>query len=130
MLRCALRPLALTALLAGMLLAACGAAEPPSSFATVAELSGALDDSGLRCELAYEGLRDGAREVSTCRIEGEFALLQIWDDAALVAELIETEPPIAPQAYGENWIVDVESEAVAQRVADALRGTARTPEAP
>jgi hypothetical protein len=126
--RCLAPLLAVAALAAGA--SGCAAAdEEPSSYPTVAALADDLAAAGIGCELEYEGLRDGEREVSTCTIDGEFALLQIWDEPELVHDLMAQEAAIAPQAFGANWIIDVETGAMAARLAEALDGESRVPEA-
>lgn len=95
-----------------------------SSYDDIDELHEQLVDAGIECGLEYEGLRDDGREVSICVIEGEQALLTVWDDPALVAEFAESEAAAGGEvAYGENWTVDLDSNETAQLVADALGGT-------
>lgn len=95
-----------------------------TSFDDIAALHQRLVDEGIECGLEYEGLRDDGREVSICVIDGEQALLTVWDDPALVREFAASEAAAGGEvAYGANWTVDLDSRETAARVAEALGGT-------
>ncbi len=96
---------------------------PASSYPDVAALSAALAEADMTCELEYEGLADGDREVSTCTLDGEFALLQVWSDTDALAEFLELGGAAqGARASGVNWLIDVETVQTAARVAAALDG--------
>jgi hypothetical protein len=96
-----------------------------TSYDDITALHAELVANGVACGLEYEGLRDAGKEVSICVIEGEQALLTIWDDPSLVAEFVDSEVAADGNvAAGANWTVDVDSPEVAQTVADALGGIA------
>lgn len=95
-----------------------------SSYDDITALHQQLVDQGVACGLEYRGLRDEGREVSLCVIEGEQALLTVWDDPALVTEFAGSEAAeTGDVAYGRNWTVDVDSPEAAEQVAAALGGT-------
>jgi hypothetical protein len=96
-----------------------------TSYDSIAALHAELVANDVACGLEYEGLRDAGKEVSICVIEGEQALLTIWDDPSLVDEFVDSEVAADGNvAAGANWTVDVDSPAVAQTVAGALGGIA------
>jgi hypothetical protein len=98
--------------------------EELTSYDDIDALHQALVDQGIECGLEYSGLRDEGREVSICVIEGEQALLTVWDDPALVTEFAASEAADAGDvAHGTNWTVDVDSPQTAELVAEALGGT-------
>lgn len=74
----------------------------------------------LGCELEYDGIVDADREYSTCVFEGEQALIYIYTDPAVVADVAAAGAPAL--VYGANWTIEVETPAVAQAAADATGG--------
>lgn len=100
-----------------------GDGDGASRYESVTNLAEDLTDAGLTCTLEYEGLRDGAREVSLCTVQDELAELSVWDDPADAASTAErAEADDDPLVAGENWTIDVQSAETAAAVAEALGG--------
>lgn len=100
-----------------------GDGDGASRYESVTDLAEDLTDAGLACTLEYEGLRDGAREVSLCTVQDELAELSVWDDPADAASTAErAEADDDPLVAGENWTIDVQSAETAAAVAEALGG--------
>ncbi len=108
-----------------------GTETPPddlASFATIADLDGALDAGGVVCELEYDGLTDDdGNEVSTCTIEGSQAFLSIFADPSTVSEVVtahEADAQVA-LAYGANWTIELTppSESTATSAAAIAQAT-------
>jgi hypothetical protein len=93
-----------------------------SSYAGIAELQEALTDAGITCNLEYEGLRDGDKELSICVIDGEQAYLTIWSNPADVDAFAASPEAADTVARGANWTVAVTTGETATKVADALGG--------
>ena len=85
------------------------------SFEDVAEIGAALG-----CELEYDGIVDADREYSTCVFEGEQALIYIYTDPAVVADVAAAGAPAL--VYGANWTIEVETAPVAEAAAGATGG--------
>jgi len=98
-----------------------------SSFPSVIALADALTESGLSCTLEYEGLRDDTRELSLCTVKGEQATLSIYADPSTVTAFLISpdQGGVGATAAGANWTVDVDSEALATQIADAVDGTVK-----
>ncbi len=79
----------------------------------------------LGCELEYDGIVDADREYSTCVFEREQALIYIYTDASVVADVAAAGAPAL--VYGANWTIEVETPAVAQAAADATGGVVAPP---
>lgn len=94
-----------------------------SRYESVTDLADGLTEAGLTCTLEYEGLRDGAREVSLCTVQDELAELSVWDDPASAASTAaRADAEDDPLVAGENWTIDVQSAKTAAAVAEALGG--------
>lgn len=97
-----------------------------STYGDVSELAAALTDGGLTCDLEYEGLEDGDKQLSLCTLGDEQATLSIWRDTDQLDAFLAT-PASGPgaTAVGANWTVDVTSAELAQQVADLAGGVVR-----
>lgn len=93
-----------------------------SSFDSLTLLAEAMTNAGQPCTLEYEALRDTESEVSLCILATGQATLRIWDDPALVGELVASGTATGRTVYGANWTVDVRDPTVARTLADALGG--------
>ncbi len=76
--------------------------------------------TALGCELEYDGIVDADREYSTCVFEGEQALIYIYTDPAVVADVAAAGAPAL--VYGANWTIEVETAPVAEAAAEATGG--------
>lgn len=74
----------------------------------------------LECDLEYDGIVDADREYSTCVFEGEQALIYIYTDPSVVADVAAAGAPAL--VYGANWTIEVETPAVAEAAAEATGG--------
>lgn len=97
-----------------------------TSYDDVGALAEVLTEGGLPCELEYEGLDDGDKQLSLCTLGDEQATLSIWRDTAqLDAFLASPSSGPGATAVGANWTVDVTSAELAQQVADLAGGVVR-----
>jgi hypothetical protein len=94
-----------------------------STYDSVSTMAEALTAAGMPCALEYEGLRDAGKELSLCTLEGEQATLSIWFEPEQLDEFLVADLGASGAvAVGGNWTVDVSTDALAGRVADALGG--------
>jgi hypothetical protein len=94
-----------------------------STYVGVEELSVALGDAGFACRM--HRLADEVRELGRCAVGREEAVLSVWHDPGVMRLLVDPGGGPAPEsiAYGNNWTIEVEEEATARAMADALHGT-------
>ena len=102
------------------------AGSPRTSYEDVGALAAALTEDGLPCQLEYEGLEDGDKQLSLCTLGAEQATLSIWRDTAQLEGFLAS-PASGPgaTAVGANWTVDVTSTELAAQVAEAAGGVVR-----
>ncbi len=99
----------------------------PSTYASIAELQKALEGKGITCKLEYPGLKDDTAqtELSICVIDGEQAFLKVWLKPEQIKEFLASpDGETGTVAVGANWTITVTSNAVADKVAKAIGGTA------
>ena len=95
-----------------------GGTVDPSELPSYEHVDAIGDD--LECDLEYDGIVDADREYSTCVFEGEQALIYIYTDPAVVADVAAAGAPAL--VYGANWTVELETPAVAEAAAEATGG--------
>lgn len=103
-----------------------GSGGDASSYADVAALDAALDESGRDCALEYEGLVDEeGTETSQCTIESQPAILRVYEDTSVLDAFVAPEGGAAPEAvtHGANWSIEVVDPALAAALAEDLGGT-------
>jgi hypothetical protein len=93
------------------------------TYDTITALNEDLAAGGVQCTLEYEGLVDSdGKEVSLCTINGEQAQISVYPDSTTVQALVAADATLGALVYGQNWTVQLDTEATAQTVATALSG--------
>lgn len=114
------------ALVSGVTLAAvgCGGDESPAAgprYDSVAEIAERLDGVSGGCDLEYEGLEDGERELSICTLGDGLAELSVWKDPGAVDALVAAGGA-SGLVRGANWTVSLDDADLAADVAEATGG--------
>ncbi len=99
-----------------------------STYEDVEGVIAALESEGIECNDPPEAglpLLPGG-EAAFCELEGETVAIAVYDDEDALNVGLDTYPPDSILVVGPNWLLNPESEALAESIAEALDGVIRT----